>query len=255
MAENELLNLAGVGPKSAKTLADCGFNTIEKIAKATADELSGLPGIGKATAEKIIKSAKAYKPAKAPAKKPAVKIEEKPIPKPKVPKATSPVKEVKAEPRPSVKQPAAKPPAKKPTAKPPAKKPAVAVKATVSEATRKAIEKAPSSVTIKKKRTKKSKPKKLVKISKTYGIVNSVVHDGAGKSKNRAVVMKLYETEIPIEKYLGRKVKIDLPNSEKQLTGTISKLHGRRTSNDNTVIVRFSKGVSPHIITARGTIL
>ena len=61
MAESELLNLTGVGPKAAKTLEDCGYNTIEKITKATADEISQLPGIGKATAEKIIESAKAYK--------------------------------------------------------------------------------------------------------------------------------------------------------------------------------------------------
>ena len=46
MAESELLKLTGVGPKAAKTLEDCGYNTIEKIAKATAEELSQLPGIG-----------------------------------------------------------------------------------------------------------------------------------------------------------------------------------------------------------------
>ncbi len=292
MAESELLNLTGVGPKAAKTLEDCGYNTIEKIAKATAEELSKLPGIGLATAEKIVNSAKEFKPvtkiptakkpvtkiptakkpvtkiptAKKPvtkiptAKKPTPKVEEKAIPKPKVPKATPAptVAAKKTEPRPSVKEPVAKAPVtRKPAvaAKPPTKKPTVKVSPTVSEATKKAIEQATLSVTIKKKRTKKSKPKKLAKVSKTYGIVNSVLHDKTGKSKNKAVVMQLYETEIPIEKYLGRRVKIDLPNSEKQIVGLISKVHGRRSSHDNMVIVRFSKNVSPHIVTARGIVL
>lgn len=260
MAESELLQLAGVGPKAAKTLEDCGFNTIEKISKATAEEIAGLPGIGLATAEKMIISAKEFKPAakKPTAKKPTVKAEEKAIPKPKVPKAAPAVTVKKTEPRPSVKEPVAKAPVtRKPPAakKPVTKKPAVKVTTSVSEATRIAIEKATHSVTIKKKRTKKTKPKRLAKLSSTYGIVNGIVHDGAGKSKNRAVIMKLYETEIPIEKYLGRKVKVNLPKSEKHLVGIITKVHGKRASRDNTVVVRFSKGVSPHIITARGTVL
>ncbi|GAH26754.1 unnamed protein product, partial [marine sediment metagenome] len=232
----------------------------------TAEEIAGLPGIGLATAEKMIISAKEFKPAaKIPtAKKPAVKAEEKAIPKPKVPKAAPAVTVKKTEPRPSVKEPVAKAPvtrkppvAKKPSAakKPVTKKTAVKVTSTVSEATKKAIEKATHTFTIKQKRTKKTKPKKLAKLSSTYGIVNCIVHDGAGKSKNRAVIMKLYETEIPIEKYLGRKVKVNLPKSEKHLVGTITKVHGKRASRDNTVVVHFSKGVSPHIITARGIVL
>ena len=248
MAESELLNLAGVGPKSAKTLEDCGYNTIEKIAKAKADELSQLPGIGLATAEKIIASAKEFKPItkKPTAKTPIAKETEKlidrtDIPKPKIIKDTPKTTEKKEEPRPSVKEPVIEK-----TIVPDIK---------IPEATREAIEKATQPVIIKKKRTKKSKPKKLVKISKTYGIVNSVLHDKTGKSKNRSVIMKLYETEIPIEKYLGRKVLINLPNSEKNLIGTITKLHGKRSSYDNIVIVRFSKSISPHILTARGTIL
>jgi len=121
MAESELLQLAGVGPKAAKTLEDCGFNTIEKISKATAEEIAGLPGIGLATAEKMIISAKEFKPAakKPTAKKPTVKAEEKAIPKPKVPKAAPAVTVKKTEPRPSVKEPVAKAPV---TRKPPAAK-------------------------------------------------------------------------------------------------------------------------------------
>ena len=292
MAESELLKLSGVGPKAAKTLEDCGYNTIEKLAKATSDELSQLPGIGKASAEKIVASAKEFKPtAKVPtakkpvtkvptakkpvtkvltAKKPVTKVltakkptakkptakkpvakkliaesKDKVIPKPKIPKATPKVVVKKTDPRPSVRQPVAKAPVKKP----------VVVKTTVSEATRKAIEQGTHTFTIKKKRTKKSKPKRLAKISTTFGVVTRILHDGPGKSKNRSVIMKLFETEIPLAKYLGRRVKINFPNSDKHLIGTITRLHGKSSSLDKTVVVRFSRGVSPHMLNAKGTFL
>jgi len=45
MAESEISNIKGIGPKAAKTLEDCGYNTIEKIANAKADEMAQLPGI------------------------------------------------------------------------------------------------------------------------------------------------------------------------------------------------------------------
>ncbi len=282
MAESELLKLSGVGPKAAKTLEDCGYNTIEKLAKATSDELSQLPGIGKSIAEKIVASAKEFKPvtkvptakkptakkpvtkvltakkpaakkpvtkvltAKKPAaKKPIAESKDKVIPKPKIPKATPKVVVKKTDPRPSVRQPVAKAPVKKP----------VVVKTTVSEATRKAIEQGTHTFTIKKKRTKKSKPKRLAKISTTFGVVTRILHDGPGKSKNRSVIMKLFETEIPLAKYLGRRVKINFPNSDKHLIGTITRLHGKSSSLDKTVVVRFSRGVSPHILNAKGTFL
>jgi len=277
MAESELLKISGVGPKAAKTLEDCGYNTIEKLAKATSDELSQLPGIGKSSAEKIVASAKEFKPtAKVPtakkptakkpvtkvptakkptAKKPVTKIptakkpitesKDKIIPKPKIPKTTPKAVVKKTEPRPSIRQPVAKAPVKKP----------VAVKPTVSEATRKAIEQGTHTFTIKKKRTKKSKPKRLAKISTTFGVVTRILHDGPGKSKNRSVIMKLFETEIPLAKYLGRRVKINFPNSDKHLIGTITRLHGKSSSLDKTVVVRFSRGVSPHILNAKGTFL
>ena len=302
MAKSELLKISGVGPKAAKTLEDCGYNTIEKLAKATSDELSQLPGIGKSIAEKIVASAKEFKPtAKVPtakkpvtkvptakkpvtkvptakkptakkpvtkvltakkptakkpvtkvltakkpaAKKPIAESKDKVIPKPKIPKATPKVVVKKTDPRPSVRQPVAKAPVKKP----------VVVKTTVSEATRKAIEQGPHTFTIKKKRTKKSKPKRLAKISTTFGVVTRILHDGPGKSKNRSVIMKLFETEIPLAKYLGRRVKINFPNSDKHLIGTITRLHGKSSSLDKTVVVRFSRGVSPHMLNAKGTFL
>ncbi|GAH13260.1 unnamed protein product, partial [marine sediment metagenome] len=44
MVESEISNIKGIGPKAAKTLEDCGYNTIEKIAKAKAEEMAQLPG-------------------------------------------------------------------------------------------------------------------------------------------------------------------------------------------------------------------
>ncbi|GAH13261.1 unnamed protein product, partial [marine sediment metagenome] len=41
--ERVAINIADV-PKAAKTLEDCGYNTIEKIAKAKAEEMAQLPG-------------------------------------------------------------------------------------------------------------------------------------------------------------------------------------------------------------------
>ncbi len=43
--------------------------------------------------------------------------------------------------------------------------------------------------------------------------------------------------------------------SGKELIGVISRIHGRKTSNENSVVVRFNKSVSPHIVTARAEVL
>ena len=249
MAESELLKIDGVGPKAAKTLDDCGFNTIEKIAIANADELAQLPGIGKATAKKIVTNAKKLIPKapakKAPAKKTEISVKE--IPKPPVKKA--PVRKT------PVKKPATRPSVRPSVKEPTVKKPPVAGKISVTQATQKAINSAPAVPIIKqKKTTKKQTKKKVVRISKTFGIVQSVVHDRAGKSSNRSIILSLYETEIPLESYLGRKVRVHL-KSGKELIGTITRIHGKRKSVEKTVIVRFSKGVSPHIITSRAIVL
>ncbi len=47
-----------MGGKTAKILAGAGYDTVEKIRNLTVDDLVKLEGIGKKTAEKIIKSAK-----------------------------------------------------------------------------------------------------------------------------------------------------------------------------------------------------
>ncbi|MCG3224139.1 MAG: hypothetical protein H7647_06710, partial [Candidatus Heimdallarchaeota archaeon] len=252
----------------------------EKLAKATADELSQLPGIGKSTAEKMILNAnealtsKKKPVTKAVTKKAEVKPKVKKVDKESIPKPPALKKKVdETSIRPSVKttKPVAKTPLKKPAVKKPAikaetkkpitKKPEVKPKATIavkkgiSSAARKAIEQASGMPRIKSKTSKKKlKIKKKVTLSKTYGIVHSVLHDASGRSSNRAVILHLYDMELPIYSYLGRKVSLKYAKSDKQLTGTISRVHGKKSSRNNAVIVRFQKGVSPHILSARATL-
>jgi NAD-dependent DNA ligase len=218
MVINEIENISGIGPKAAKTLVDCGFNTIEKLAKATADELSQLPGIGKSTAEKMILNANEAltsnkKPVtKAVTKKAEVKPKVKKVDKESIPKppalkkkadetsihpsvkTTKPVAKTPPK-KPAVKKPAIKAETKKPITKKPAVKPkaTIAVKKGISSAARKAIKQASGMPRIKSKTSKKkSKVKKKVTLSKTYGIVHSVLHDASGRSSNRAVILHLY---------------------------------------------------------------
>lgn len=51
-------DIDGVGPKTAKILTEAGYDTVEKIRNLTIEDLTKLEGIGKKTAEKILKSAK-----------------------------------------------------------------------------------------------------------------------------------------------------------------------------------------------------
>ena len=259
MAESEISNIKGVGPKAAKTLEDCGYNTVEKIAKTKAEEMAQLPGIGHATAEKIIEAAKELVKTKAPKKKPAAKPKpttkpamkeekiEKPIPKPPaIKKAVTEKPPSKTTVRPSVKKPVSKP-----VAKPLEKH----VKISVTSSTQREIERARAIPKIKPKRKSiQKKTKKKAKIPSTYGVIRRIIHDRAGRTKNRSVILNLPEIEVPLEKYLGRKVRVQM-KSGKELIGTISKIHGRRTSKENSVVVRFNKSVSPHIITSKAEIL
>jgi len=54
----ELTSLAGVGPSIAKRLGESGFKTVEAVAVASPDELAAAADIGRATAQKIIDSAR-----------------------------------------------------------------------------------------------------------------------------------------------------------------------------------------------------
>jgi N utilization substance protein A len=54
---DELMELPGVGEKTAQVLREAGYTSARKIANATADDIASLPGIGAKTAEKLIEAA------------------------------------------------------------------------------------------------------------------------------------------------------------------------------------------------------
>ena len=54
----KLENVKGLG-KKIDTLKEAGIDSVEKLANSKLEDLTGLKGIGKATAEKIIENAKA----------------------------------------------------------------------------------------------------------------------------------------------------------------------------------------------------
>ncbi|MBI5118092.1 transcription termination/antitermination protein NusA [Candidatus Poribacteria bacterium] len=54
---DELMELPGVGEKTAQVLREAGYTSTRKIANATADDIASLPGIGTKTAEKLIEAA------------------------------------------------------------------------------------------------------------------------------------------------------------------------------------------------------
>jgi N utilization substance protein A len=54
---DELMELPGVGEKTAQVLREAGYVGIRKIANASVDDIASLPGIGKKTAERMIEAA------------------------------------------------------------------------------------------------------------------------------------------------------------------------------------------------------
>ena len=53
------LSIEGVGKKTAEQLAQAGYDTVEKIAAMSDEEILAVPGIGEKTAQKILLSARA----------------------------------------------------------------------------------------------------------------------------------------------------------------------------------------------------
>jgi N utilization substance protein A len=58
-AASDITNVEGVGPKTAEQLQLAGYDTIEKIAAMSDEEILAVPSIGEKTAQKIILSARA----------------------------------------------------------------------------------------------------------------------------------------------------------------------------------------------------
>jgi N utilization substance protein A len=54
-----LAGIEGVGPKTAEQLKQAGYDTVEKIAAMSDEEILAVPGIGEKTAQKILLSARA----------------------------------------------------------------------------------------------------------------------------------------------------------------------------------------------------
>ncbi len=54
----DLTSIEGVGPKTAEQLREAGYDTVEKIAAMTDEEILAIPGIGEKTAKKILASAR-----------------------------------------------------------------------------------------------------------------------------------------------------------------------------------------------------
>ncbi len=55
-----IADLSGVGAKMLEALKEAGFDSLEKVADATIDELTVVKGLGKAKAEKLIEEAKSF---------------------------------------------------------------------------------------------------------------------------------------------------------------------------------------------------
>lgn len=57
MSDPKLSEISGVGPATARLLADSGFATVESVSKATPPELARVPGFGEARAAAVIAAA------------------------------------------------------------------------------------------------------------------------------------------------------------------------------------------------------
>ena len=58
-AASDITNIEGVGQKTAEQLREAGYDSIEKIAAMTDEDILAVPSIGEKTAQKILLSARA----------------------------------------------------------------------------------------------------------------------------------------------------------------------------------------------------
>ncbi len=58
LAKANVADLPGVGPKLLEALKEAGYNSVDRIAKATLEELIQVKGVGEKTAQKILKASR-----------------------------------------------------------------------------------------------------------------------------------------------------------------------------------------------------
>ncbi|MHA1352621.1 MAG: hypothetical protein ACTSPP_07525 [Candidatus Heimdallarchaeaceae archaeon] len=56
---------------------------------------------------------------------------------------------------------------------------------------------------------------------------------------------------MPLANYVGRKAIVTNPENNLEIIGKITRIHGKRKSRENNVIVRFNKSVSPHVVQSK----
>lgn len=66
----------GVNSSQAGSLHDAGYDTLDKLAEATVDDLTEIDGIGRVTAERVIEAAQAPAPTEGPKVKPDPELDE-----------------------------------------------------------------------------------------------------------------------------------------------------------------------------------
>ncbi|MHA1399954.1 MAG: helix-hairpin-helix domain-containing protein [Candidatus Heimdallarchaeaceae archaeon] len=216
MSNMDITNIKGIGAKKADELKKIGLDTVEKVANASIEELTKISGVGKVTAEKMKLAAQELLTTSEQAEPKKVEPK-KPVVKKAEPKKVEPKKPVVKKAEPKKAEPKKKPKTIKP----------------------------------KKTEKKQKQPRKLAELKETYGIIRNIVHNRTGTTGNRSILVSLYNTELPISAYVGRRVVANYPNSKRTLMGKIVKIHGKNKSNEQKVIVRFNKGVSPHILETR----
>ena len=57
MPDQQLTAIPGIGPATARTLADAGYSTVKAVAKTSENKLSKVPGFGNARAAAVIAAA------------------------------------------------------------------------------------------------------------------------------------------------------------------------------------------------------
>jgi hypothetical protein len=60
-----IIDIVGIGPAAADTLAENGFRTLRSLARTTVEKLSAVPGFSEARAERVIAAAAELLPAPA----------------------------------------------------------------------------------------------------------------------------------------------------------------------------------------------